>query len=209
MRDYHWNCVVEFRGMFICVLSKRLQYSYFHINYNVSKKCCWLHFSLYRDESGIFDALDLGGTNFRVLRVKLGDVNNVKKEFQEVSIPPNLMTGKCAVSILDHFFLITSKPCSNSLKISYFWFFRSYLILLLENLQNLLLPRVEICKFHLAHNVNLGLPSHFLSSTHQLQEGLLLDGLRASTSKMLWVLITDYLCSFPLFICIVELETIK
>jgi len=48
------------------------------------------------DESGIFYALDLGGTNFRVLRVKLGDVNNVKKEFQEVSIPPNLMIGKCA-----------------------------------------------------------------------------------------------------------------
>ncbi|KAK1413882.1 hypothetical protein QVD17_29618 [Tagetes erecta] len=46
------------------------------------------------DETGIFYALDLGGTNFRVLRVKLGGVENVKKEFQEVSIPPNLMIGK-------------------------------------------------------------------------------------------------------------------
>ncbi|KAJ9538752.1 hypothetical protein OSB04_031485 [Centaurea solstitialis] len=45
-------------------------------------------------ETGIFYALDLGGTNFRVLRVKLGGVDNVKKEFQEVSIPPNLMIGK-------------------------------------------------------------------------------------------------------------------
>ncbi|KAJ0524133.1 putative hexokinase [Helianthus annuus] len=47
------------------------------------------------DETGVFYALDLGGTNFRVLRVKLGEVDNVKKEFEEVSIPPNLMIGKC------------------------------------------------------------------------------------------------------------------
>ncbi|XP_071742346.1 hexokinase-1-like [Rutidosis leptorrhynchoides] len=47
------------------------------------------------DETGIFYALDLGGTNFRVLRVKLGGVENVKKEFVEVQIPPNLMIGKC------------------------------------------------------------------------------------------------------------------
>ncbi|KAL8223355.1 hypothetical protein R6Q57_018830 [Mikania cordata] len=46
------------------------------------------------EEKGIFYALDLGGTNFRVLRVKLGGVKNVKKEFQEVSIPPNFMIGK-------------------------------------------------------------------------------------------------------------------
>nr|XP_043623497.1 hexokinase-2 [Erigeron canadensis] len=47
------------------------------------------------DETGIFYALDLGGTNFRVLRVKLGGGENVKKEFEEVSIPPKLMIGKC------------------------------------------------------------------------------------------------------------------
>ncbi|KAI7756140.1 hypothetical protein M8C21_013636 [Ambrosia artemisiifolia] len=46
------------------------------------------------DETGVFYALDLGGTNFRVLRVKLGEVDNVKKEFEEVSIPPELMIGK-------------------------------------------------------------------------------------------------------------------
>ncbi|KAK0595609.1 hypothetical protein LWI29_008336 [Acer saccharum] len=47
------------------------------------------------DEKGIFYALDLGGTNFRVLRVQLGgkDAGIVKQEFEEVSIPPNLMTG--------------------------------------------------------------------------------------------------------------------
>ncbi|XP_047327406.1 hexokinase-1-like [Impatiens glandulifera] len=47
------------------------------------------------DEKGWFYALDLGGTNFRVLRVQLGGIENrvVKKEFQEVSIPPHLMVG--------------------------------------------------------------------------------------------------------------------
>ncbi|KAM7509599.1 hypothetical protein LguiA_020052 [Lonicera macranthoides] len=47
------------------------------------------------DEKGLFYALDLGGTNFRVLRVQLGGKENrvVKQEFDEVSIPPQLMVG--------------------------------------------------------------------------------------------------------------------
>ncbi|XWS69943.1 hypothetical protein CRYUN_Cryun03dG0006800 [Craigia yunnanensis] len=47
------------------------------------------------DEKGLFYALDLGGTNFRVLRVHLGGKESrvIKKEFEEVSIPPHLMTG--------------------------------------------------------------------------------------------------------------------
>ncbi|KDO66582.1 hypothetical protein CISIN_1g010895mg [Citrus sinensis] len=47
------------------------------------------------DEKGLFYALDLGGTNFRVLRVQLGGREGrvVKQEFEEVSIPPHLMTG--------------------------------------------------------------------------------------------------------------------
>ncbi|XP_048321569.2 hexokinase-1 [Ziziphus jujuba] len=47
------------------------------------------------DEKGLYYALDLGGTNFRVLRVQLGgkDARVVKQEFEEVSIPPHLMTG--------------------------------------------------------------------------------------------------------------------
>ncbi|KAI3855317.1 hypothetical protein MKX03_026970 [Papaver bracteatum] len=45
------------------------------------------------DEHGLFYALYLGGTNFHVLRVQLGgrDGSVVKKEFTEVSIPPELM----------------------------------------------------------------------------------------------------------------------
>ncbi|KAJ3670949.1 hypothetical protein LUZ60_008375 [Juncus effusus] len=47
------------------------------------------------DEKGLFYALDLGGTNFRVLRVQLGGRNGrvVKQEYDEVSIPPHLMVG--------------------------------------------------------------------------------------------------------------------
>nr|UHU35845.1 hexokinase 1 [Paeonia suffruticosa] len=50
------------------------------------------------DEDGLFYALDLGGTNFRVLRVLLGgkDKHVIKQEFDEVSIPPHLMVGNSA-----------------------------------------------------------------------------------------------------------------
>lgn len=56
----------------------------------------------YRDEEGLYYALDLGGTNFRVLRVHLGgkDKGVIGQEFEEVSIPPNLMTGSSEVSLL-------------------------------------------------------------------------------------------------------------
>ncbi|KAL2500934.1 Hexokinase-2 [Forsythia ovata] len=47
------------------------------------------------DEGGVFYALDLGGTNFRVLRVLLGGKEKrvIKKESEELSIPPHLMVG--------------------------------------------------------------------------------------------------------------------
>ncbi|WOK91447.1 hexokinase-2 [Canna indica] len=46
-------------------------------------------------EKGLFYALDLGGTNFRVLRVQLGGKEGrvVKQEYEEVSIPQELMVG--------------------------------------------------------------------------------------------------------------------
>ncbi|XP_062180188.1 hexokinase-5-like isoform X2 [Phragmites australis] len=49
----------------------------------------------HRDEHGLFYALDLGGTNFRVLRVQLGgrEKRVVKQQYEEVSIPPHLMVG--------------------------------------------------------------------------------------------------------------------
>ncbi|CAM8983223.1 unnamed protein product [Rhodiola kirilowii] len=47
------------------------------------------------NEEGLFYALDLGGTNFRVLRVQLGgkEARVVGQEFEECSIPPHLMLG--------------------------------------------------------------------------------------------------------------------
>ncbi|KAL3840224.1 hypothetical protein ACJIZ3_024815 [Penstemon smallii] len=47
------------------------------------------------NEKGLFYALDLGGTNFRVLRVQLGgkDERVIATEFEQVSIPPELMSG--------------------------------------------------------------------------------------------------------------------
>lgn len=47
------------------------------------------------DEEGLFYALDLGGTNFRSIRVHLGGKGKgvVNMEAEEVSIPPHLMTG--------------------------------------------------------------------------------------------------------------------
>lgn len=46
-------------------------------------------------EKGLFYAVDLGGTNFRVLRVQLGGHTGeiLSQEFKEVAIPPELMVG--------------------------------------------------------------------------------------------------------------------
>uniref|UniRef100_A0A0E0DZ43 Phosphotransferase n=1 Tax=Oryza meridionalis TaxID=40149 RepID=A0A0E0DZ43_9ORYZ len=47
------------------------------------------------DEHGLFYALDLGGTNFRVIRVQLGgrEKRVVSQQYEEVAIPPHLMVG--------------------------------------------------------------------------------------------------------------------
>lgn len=49
-------------------------------------------------EEGLFYALDLGGTNFRVLRVQLAGKEKrvVRREAREVSIPPHLMSGSAS-----------------------------------------------------------------------------------------------------------------
>jgi len=54
-----------------------------------------------RKEKGLFYAVDLGGTNFRVLRVQLGGKTGqiLSQEFQEVAIPPELMVGTGKVNI--------------------------------------------------------------------------------------------------------------
>lgn len=54
-----------------------------------------------RNEEGLFYALDLGGTNFRVLRVQLGGKEGRVKdtEFDQVSIPQELMFGTSEVCL--------------------------------------------------------------------------------------------------------------
>lgn len=56
-------------------------------------------FPIFRDEKGLFYALDLGGTNFRVLRVQLGGGAVVNQEVSEVSIPLDLMVGTSEVKL--------------------------------------------------------------------------------------------------------------
>lgn len=57
----------------------------------------WSYFS---EEEGVYYALDLGGTNFRVLRVQLGGKNGgiLNQEFMEATIPPEMMVGEADVS---------------------------------------------------------------------------------------------------------------
>lgn len=52
-------------------------------------------------EEGIFLALDLGGTNFRVLLIELKDGNVVREEFQRYHISDNLRLG-CGIELFDY-----------------------------------------------------------------------------------------------------------
>ena len=55
-----------------------------------------------REEQGLFYALDLGGTNFRVLRVMLPGRRDgkIEQDFLEVPIPPERMKGTTEVSLI-------------------------------------------------------------------------------------------------------------
>lgn len=85
---------VRFLHVFLNILKLHNNYKYYTV--------CLLFASLpfFRNEEGLFYALDLGGTNFRILRVQLGgkDGGIISQEFTEASIPPNLMVGTSNVS---------------------------------------------------------------------------------------------------------------
>ena len=68
----------------------------------------------------MFYALDLGGTNFRALRVQLGGKEKriIKREAVEVSIPPHLMVGGSDVSKVLSLFLKKLLLCSGLLRIN-------------------------------------------------------------------------------------------
>ena len=84
---------------------------------------------IFRNEKGLFYALDLGGTNFRVLRVQLGgEVNGiVNQQFAEVSIPSDLMVGTsevklflCLTNVTTNSSFIYAKICYKSQILSWF-----------------------------------------------------------------------------------------
>jgi hexokinase len=91
-----------------------------------SSTCATLHSPTYgfcfsRDEHGLFYALDLGGTNFRVLRVQLGgrEKRVVKQQYEEVSIPPHLMVGTSIVSTRCSIFSFLNSVFSNTVYLMY------------------------------------------------------------------------------------------
>uniref|UniRef100_A0A2S2PT44 Phosphotransferase n=1 Tax=Schizaphis graminum TaxID=13262 RepID=A0A2S2PT44_SCHGA len=52
-------------------------------------------------ERGKFLALDLGGTNFRVLLIELGDKNHFQMDFETFKVPSQIQTGK-GTELFDH-----------------------------------------------------------------------------------------------------------
>lgn len=135
---------------------------------------------LSRNEKGLFYALDLGGTNFRVLRVQLGGKERriVKQEFDEVSIPPNLMVGTSDVSTC---YLVSYEMFGRSIyELNISEICRHYLILLLLRLQNLLPLKVKIFICPLVDKESWVLPFHFQLNNYQLHRGLSLHGQKAS-----------------------------
>lgn len=52
----------------------------------------------FSDEKGCYYALDLGGTNFRVMRVKLQGNRTIDLKTESYKVPPNIKVGKLHVS---------------------------------------------------------------------------------------------------------------
>lgn len=73
------------------------------MNFKILSNLCVMYCK--RNERGLFYALDLGGTNFRVLRVQLGGKEErvIATEFDQVSIPQELMFGTSEVCFHHHF----------------------------------------------------------------------------------------------------------
>jgi len=55
--------------------------------------CRWYLIIFFLLERGKFLALDLGGTNFRVLLIELGDKNHFHMDFETFKVPSQIQTG--------------------------------------------------------------------------------------------------------------------
>lgn len=129
----------------------------------------------YRSENGIYYALHVGGTNFRILRIQLGGQRSILgHEVERKPIPQLLMTSTSEVfRRYSHDILL--------LHMNFRMFFcrfrwinvifstnicRSFLILLRCPWRNLLKERGTTCSFHKSEERTLALHFHFLWNRH-------------------------------------------
>jgi len=100
---------------------------------------CWVGLWHLRNEKGLFYGLDLGGTNFRVLRVQLGgkDDRVIDTEFDQVSIPQDLMSATSQVT--NEFIHLLCKIILFSQNVVMFkWCFQSFLLITDQKLEIML-----------------------------------------------------------------------
>lgn len=121
----------------------------------------------FRSERGKYYALDLGGTNFRVLRIQLGGKRSsiLSCDVERQPIPQDLMTSTSEVAYFvahKFFFAFKILPYSDNSKNDVSFACRISLILLLHHLSNLLKGKHKIQSFHLLKEGNLALHSLFL-----------------------------------------------
>ena len=108
----------------------------------------------FRSERGKYYALDLGGTNFRVLRIQLGGKRSsiLSCDVERQPIPQDLMTSTSEVAyFVAHKFFFAFKifPYMDNSKIYVYFACRISLILLLYHLSNLLKRKHKIQSLHL------------------------------------------------------------
>jgi hexokinase len=66
-------------------------------------------FTLNRNEEGVYYAIDLGGTNFRALRVEVGAGSVVTSRKVELPIPEELTKGTIEVLVISFIFHFLTK----------------------------------------------------------------------------------------------------
>lgn len=92
----------------VCVVQNRLRFAIaqglskdFHANSSVKCYPTYVRFLPTGQEAGRFLALDLGGTNFRVLLIEIGENQKFIMEFEAYPIPKDVMIGT-GTQLFDH-----------------------------------------------------------------------------------------------------------
>lgn len=155
---------------------------------------CFLFF--HRNEKGIYYALDLGGTNIRVLRVQLGGSRSMilRHEVDQQPIPQNFMTGTTEVNIFTFLMIIFSRgplyPHNQFLTHGFTYFCRSCLILLLWHWNSLLIERRMILNKDPIVVESLGLHVLFPLDNCLCLLVLLSSGQKDLQLKIQWVVVS-------------------